>query len=83
MGDSEALFLVYYSQSEVFELHIVLNQPVRAYNEIYLPAFKLSEYLLLLLGVPESAQKLYLYREMLKPPQGSLIVLPRKNGSRH
>src|SRR5699024_6839073 len=55
---TEALFLIYYKQSEVFKLYIVLNKPVRAYNKVYFSACKLFYYLMLLLLVSEPGQQL-------------------------
>ena len=54
MGDAEALFLVDYTKTEVFELHVLLQNSVSAYDYVNFAGFKASDYFLLLLRSAEA-----------------------------
>ena len=72
---AESLLLIDDQKPEIFELHIVRQQSVRAYDKVDLTALYCFGRLLLRLCAPEPRQLLYLEREVCKTLFQIVIVL--------
>ena len=80
---AEALLLVHDEQPEVFELHVLLQQPVCAYHKVAAAALQIFQRLADLRGRAEAAEDLYLHGIAEKALHRCLIVLLGEHGGRH
>ena len=83
MGNAEALLLVDDEKSQVPELNIFREQPVRSYDDIDEPFLKILDRLFDLCGRTETAQKLNAHRKILHALQECPVMLLGKDRRRH
>ncbi len=77
---AEALFLVDYAKTKVFELHILLQNAVSADYYVDFAGFKAADDFLLLLRRAEARKQLDGDGKAVHALHKGLVVLPRKNG---
>ena len=80
VGNSEALLLVHYQQPQALEFHALLQQRVRADNEIALAALEIGERLLSLRARAEAAEHLDIHRVAEEALQRRLVMLLGEDG---
>ena len=83
MLDAEALLLVHHQQSQVLEAHILVEQPVRANEDVHPPLLHPAQGLLHLGGSAEAGNYVDVHRILGKTAQGGEIVLPGQDGGGH
>ena len=82
MGHAETLFFVHHDQSQIMEIHILLEQPVRADHNIDRSGFQFRNDLPLFRFAPEPAQSLDDDRILGKTFEEIVIMLLRQDGGR-
>ena len=82
VAHSEALLLVHHQQTEIGELHVLGEQPMRADQDVHLPRFDLQQDFLDLLCRAEAADHLNRYWERRKPLLEGFVVLEGEYGGR-
>ena len=79
MGHAEALLFVHHQKPQILELDAFLQQLVGADDHIHTAASHILQCLRLLLGSPEPAEDIHIYREAPEPGDGGLVVLLGKH----
>ena len=80
---AEALLLVHHQQPQVLELHVLVEQPVGADENVHFPVFHLPQGLLHLGWGAEAGDHVDVHRIFGKAAQGVEIVLPGQHGGGH
>ena len=80
---AEALLLIHDQQPQVLELHVLLQQPVRAYHQVAAAVLDIFQRLAHLRGRAEAAEHLDLHGIAEKSLHGRLVVLLREHGGGH
>ena len=80
---AKALLLVHHQQPQVLELHVFIEQPVGADENIHLAVFYLPQCLLHLRRRAEAGDHVDVHRIFGKAAQGVEIVLPGQHGGGH
>ena len=80
---AEALFLVHNQQAQVLELDVLLNDPVRADQDVDFPAPQLAQNNLLLRGRTEAREQFGADGIALEPAPDRIVVLPGQQRGGH
>ena len=80
---AEALFLVDDDQRQVFERDIVLDQAVRADDDVHRPGCQVADYLLLLAPCPKTGEQLDAHRVIGHPLAERVKMLLGEHGRGH
>ena len=76
VADAEALFFVHHRQTQVLELHVLLQQPVGADDDVHAAVFKAFDDFLLFLGCPETAKDFHFDGKGTEPfAEGGVVLL--------
>ena len=83
MDDAEALFFIDNQQTQILELYIFLNQPVRADTDVHSAIYQSFDHFVLLFRGAETAQYFNFYREGFHSHGEGGVMLLGQHGSRH
>ena len=83
VGHAEALLLVHHQQPQILELHVLLEEPVGADEQVHAPLPYPAQSLLHLRAGAEAGHHVYLHRVLGKPLLCGEEMLPRQDGGWH
>ena len=82
VANAKALLFIHNEQAQIFELHILGQQPMGAHHNVNLPILQPLQHILLFLGRAEATDHLRRYREAMETLYHRVVVLLHQNGGR-
>ena len=83
VGHAKTLFLVDDHKAQILKLHILLQQPVGADDDVNLSPRQLPKNLFLLLRGAVTGENLHLHGKILQTAAEGIVMLPGQNGGGH